>query len=294
MTLSEVKKLCAKYNILPARSKGQNFLLCENVLDDMIKASSLTQDSIVLEIGPGFGVLTERLARVAKKVIAIELDSSLLAAAKDKLSDIKNIEFVNMDVLKLADEQLMSIFGNNLEYKIVANLPYNITGAFLKKFLSCPFKPVKMVLMVQKEVAERICAPKGEMSLLSVSVQYFSVPKILDIIGRSCFYPVPKIDSAIVEMDLKKEFLINKEPREEEKVFFQIVRIGFSARRKMLKNNLLNGLKGDYFKKTGEKLTGEDIEKLLQACSLNSKARAQDLSLDDWKRVQKKLKDLFS
>lgn len=277
MTISEIKNLCRKYDIYPSRSKGQNFLLCEEALCEVVDASDIKSKDIVLEIGPGFGVLTKRIAARAAKAVGVELDGKLYAAAKDILKVYKNVEIINHDILKLSEEQLKELTGGS--YKITANLPYSITGSFLKKFLTLKYKPDLMSLMLQKEVAERICALPGDMSLLSVSAQYYSNPQIVSKVPKECFYPVPEVDSAIVRFEIKKT-----ENDADEKKFFQIARIGFSARRKMLKNNLFNGFKG-----MGKEIFIAKIEKILQEIGLKNNARAQDLSVEDWKRLAEKI-----
>lgn len=273
MTDQEIKKLCREYGIYPKQSKGQNFLLCEEVIYKIISASDIKKGEVILEVGPGFGFLTKELAARAGKVVGIEFDEKLYKASRERLKGFKNVELKNRDILKLAANDLKTSLGK--DYKIVANLPYNITGNFLKKFLSMEFKPNLMVLMLQKEVAERISALPGKMSLLSVSAQYYSRPEIILSVPKRCFYPVPEVDSAVVKFNIKKEHL-----REDEKKFFQIARIGFSARRKMLKNNLYNGFKG-----MGVNITGKDIEDILIKSDLKINARAQDLSVEDWKRL---------
>ncbi len=283
MTLDNIKQLCDKYNVYPSKSKGQNFLLCDDVLEKIAVAGDIKKEDTILEIGPGFGFLTRKLAEKGGHIISVELDKSLMSAVKKELKGYENIEFINNDILKLSYSELINLTKGK-EYKIIANIPYNITGSFLKKFFSMNQKPRMMVLLIQKEVAERLCAPsgkKGEMSILGVSAQFYSEPKIIDIVDKSCFYPVPKVNSAIIKLVLKEEFF-NFTDDKNEKDFFRIVRIGFSSRRKMLKNNLLNGFKSIGIKE-------EDIENALLKCELDLKVRPQQLSVDDWKNLRKVL-----
>lgn len=293
MTIDEIKKLCKKYDVSPSKSKGQNFLLCDDALENIIKAGNLKKDDVVLEIGPGFGFLTKKLADRAKVVISIELDDNLIMAAKEILKDAKNINFIHGDILKLADNRIKDLISKSIDekeisdnvqpYKIITNLPYSITGAFLKKFLSAAYRPAEMIVMLQKEVAARICASPGQLSILGVSAQYYARPEILHIVPRNCFYPAPEVDSAIVKLAIKKEFI--KGHLGEEKKFFQILKIGFSAKRKMLKNNLFNGLRG-----TDENIDMRGIENILSECGLNAKARPQDLAVEDWIKLAGKIK----
>ncbi|MFH0857023.1 MAG: 16S rRNA (adenine(1518)-N(6)/adenine(1519)-N(6))-dimethyltransferase RsmA [bacterium] len=287
MTIDEIKKLCKKYNVFPSKSKGQNFLLCDEISDYAVQAGNLKKTDIVIEVGPGFGVLTKKIADRAGKVISIELDNNLINAAQELLRGAGNIKFINADILKLRDEQIAELAGNlhNYEknYKIIANLPYNITGAFLKKFLSIVYRPCEMILMLQKEVALRICAKPGNLSILGVSVQYYAKPEIITNVGRDCFYPVPEVDSAIIKIAMKKDFLM-KAPSDEEKIFFQILKIGFSAKRKMLKNNLFNGFSG-----MSKDIKILEIEKILAELGISAKARPQELAVDDWIKLAGKI-----
>jgi 16S rRNA (adenine1518-N6/adenine1519-N6)-dimethyltransferase len=264
--LEFTKKQCQKNNINPARSKGQNFLISEKVYDKIIESAELKKNDIILEVGPGLGFLTRKLAKIADKVIAVELDDKLAKILHTSLvsEGIKNVKVLNEDVLKF---QISDLRFKNEKFKIVANLPYNITSYFLRNFLSAEIKPELMVLMLQKEVAQRIVAKPGEMSKLSVSVQYYSRPLIVEIVKPNDFWPRPEVESAIVKFEL-----IRSLPELNEKSFFRLVRIGFSSKRKMLKNNLAAGLH----------FSQDKIKKLLIESNIKELARAQDLSLDNW------------
>ncbi|MBU1350011.1 MAG: 16S rRNA (adenine(1518)-N(6)/adenine(1519)-N(6))-dimethyltransferase RsmA [Patescibacteria group bacterium] len=272
----EVQRLCELYNIKPSRSKGQNFLVSKDVYDKIIKTADLNKNDIVLEVGPGFGFLTVALAKKVKKVIAVELDDKLSQALRERLveQEMGNVEVINDDILKF------SIFSaatdsNNFQfsifnYKIIANLPYNITSIFLRKFLSAEIKPSLMVLMLQKEVAERIIAKPPKMSLLAVSVQFYAKPKIIDMVSSSNFWPEPKVNSAVIQLTI-----INYQLAINEERFFRLVKIGFSSKRKMLKNNLAGGYK----------ISQQEAERKLIKVGFNPKIRAQELSVDDWKKL---------
>jgi 16S rRNA (adenine1518-N6/adenine1519-N6)-dimethyltransferase len=267
MRNSLVEELCQKYQILPLRQRGQNFLINKRVLERILGVAKLGKNDIILEIGAGFGTLTEELAKRAKKVVAIEIDKKLVEILRERLKDYKNIQIIQDDVLKLS----VADFQINSKFKIVANLPYNITGAVLRKFLSEEKnKPNLMVLMVQKEVAERICAKPNKMSLLSVTVQFYGQPEIIQVVSRNNFWPKPKVDSAILRIVLFNKDKKFKLTREDEKKFFHLVKIGFSSPRKQLVNNLA---------KIIEK---EKIKKIFQKINLNEKVRAQELSIKDW------------
>ncbi|MDP2709326.1 MAG: 16S rRNA (adenine(1518)-N(6)/adenine(1519)-N(6))-dimethyltransferase RsmA [bacterium] len=261
------KELCRLYNIKPVRSKGQNFLIEEKIYDEIAAAAELKPDDTVLEVGPGLGFLTARLAARVKKVIAVELDDKLAEVLKFGLEakGVKNVQVVNDDILELraASYELR-------DYKIVANLPYNITSIFLRKILEAENKPNLMVLMLQKEVVERICAKAGEMSMLAVSVQFYAEPELIEIVPKNYFWPEPEVLSAIIKLKIK-----SRVPDIDEKNFFRLVKFGFSAKRKMLKNNLA----------AGWRLDQAEVEKIIIQAGFNPKIRAQELSLDDWLKL---------
>ncbi|MFH1255248.1 MAG: 16S rRNA (adenine(1518)-N(6)/adenine(1519)-N(6))-dimethyltransferase RsmA [bacterium] len=265
--LNETKAICKLNNIKPSRSRGQNFLIEEDIYNQIIESADLREDDIVLEVGPGLGFLTAKLAVKAKKVIAVELDDKLVEVLKYRLEkqNIKNVEAINENILNFKSER---------NFKIVANLPYNITSVFLRKFLSeSEIKPKLMVLMLQKEVAERICAKAGQMSLLSVSVQSCAKPEILLTVSRKNFWPEPEVDSAIVKISPdSRNFFSDKI---NEKDFFRLVKSGFSAKRKMLKNNLASGFG----------ISQAESENRITSAGFNPKIRAQELSVEDWEKL---------
>lgn len=262
--LKQTQQLCKLYEIKPARSKGQNFLIRESVYDSIIMASELKTSDMVMEVGPGLGFLTAKLAKKVKMVTAVELDDKLASILQIGLNsgDVRNVEVINENVL---DFDLSALRG--IKYKIVANLPYNITSVFLRKFLEAENKPESIVLMLQKEVVERMVAKPGEMSLLGISVQFYAEPELIAEVPAKDFWPKPEVDSAIVKLKVKSEKLAVNE-----KEFFRLVKFGFMAKRKMLKNNLAGGYR------LGQ---SEVAEKLKQA-GFNEKIRAQELSVDDW------------
>lgn len=281
--LQTIQKLIVQHGLRPSRKHGQNFLVDHEVLDNMVEAARLKPDDVILEIGPGFGTLTIELAGRVRRVIAVEQDRILVKALTELLQKerINNVEVVEGNALKLAHSVLQAT-----DYRIVSNLPYQITSRFLRVFLEeAEVKPVDMTLMVQKEVAERITAKPGDMSLLAVSVQFFGIPEIICIVGRSSFWPEPDVDSAILRIALKTA----KETAElrgniDEKDFFKIVRNGFLHRRQKLINNLSNSfhLEKDY------------VKKVVESIGLDENARAQELSVDQWvvlsREILKKIK----
>ncbi len=269
--LEQTKELCRLYNIKPARSRGQNFLIEEKIYDDVVAAANLRADDVVLEVGPGLGFLTAKLATKVEKVIAVELDDKLAGVLKTGLMaqgirNVENVEVINDDILKSPLPPFVK--GG---FKVVANLPYNITSVFLRKFLAATENKAElMVLMLQKEVAERICAEAGKMSLLSVSVQFYAKPEIVEIVGKENFWPQPEVDSAMVKIRPHPSPLLGKE-----RELFRLVKFGFSARRKMLKNNLAAGLK----------ISQAEAEDKIKQAGFNEKIRAQELSVGDWLKL---------
>lgn len=266
--LKKTKEICRLFEINPARSKGQNFLVSSQIYDDIVKAADISNKDEILEVGPGLGFLTVRLAKQAKKVVAVELDNKLAAylQAGFAAANQEQVKIINQDVLK---------FNPSLEfndkYKIVANLPYNISSIFLRSYLSNPKKPEKIVLMLQKEVAQRIVAKPGEMSLLALSVQHYAEAKILQYVSAVHFWPEPEVDSAVIEIVLKN----NLSDAFEDKKFFRLAKAGFSAKRKMLKNNLAGGLQ----------LSPNKISRAFIKANILEKSRAEDLSLNDWYKL---------
>lgn len=269
--LDQVKLTCKQYGIDPKRSKGQNFLVSQEIIEKMIAAAQIGRQDTILEVGSGLGILTEALIKKAKKVISVELDKKLFDFLKLKFADIKNLELINDDILK-ANPVSYKLKAES--YKIVASLPYNITSHFLKKFLTGQNRPTEMTLLLQKEVAQRICAKPGKMSLLSLSVQLYGQPEIIEIVPKDNFWPIPKVDSAILKIKkIKGQKEIDKILAGiSEKFFWQVARIGFSARRKQLQNNLASGFS----------LTNIEAKKLLKKANFDPRIRAQDLGLNDW------------
>lgn len=256
---------------------GQNFLKDAAVLKRIIETAGLSMEDAVIEIGPGKGVLTEELAKHCKKIIAVELDHELIAPLKNKFKNSANVEIIEGDILKINLPEVLRSYSaswRTTSYKLVANIPYYITAPIIRLFLETQYPPSEMILMVQKEVAERICGKAGEMSILAVAVQYYATPEILFEVSKNSFDPMPEVDSAVIRIKYNVSSI--KYP-EETKKFFRIVRAGFSAKRKTLANNLTNSLH----------LEKNIVEEKIIQLGLNKKIRAQELSVDDWKNLAK-------
>ncbi|MBZ9569546.1 ribosomal RNA small subunit methyltransferase A [Patescibacteria group bacterium] len=265
---SLIKDLLKKYKARPLKRLGQNFLIDKSVLQKIIESANLHSKDIVLEIGPGVGILTQEITKRVKKVITIEKDQKMVEILKETLKDFKNIEIIQEDVLKSNIQNLIS----NIQYKIVANLPYYIVSPVIRKFLELPeARPLEMVLMVQKEVAQRICARPPKMSILAVSVQFYAKPEIISFVSKKSFWPQPKVDSGIVKITpkttLQRTGLC--------KLFFKIVKAGFSHPRKQIVNNLSKMLK----------LNKEKIRKWLLKNGIEPIQRAETLTVKDWLKL---------
>lgn len=274
--IKTIKSLLTHYNTSAQKSLGQNFLIDPEVLDAILHAANLSKNDFVVEVGPGFGVLTLPVAELAGRVLAIETDKKILQILKAISGGYTNIDILPANVLKLESRQLFERYrlwsrarNKATQYKLVSNLPYYITSSILKQFLETDFRPALMVVMVQKEVAERIVAKAGEMSILSVSVQFFGKPEIVRIVSKDSFWPRPEVDSAILKIVPHQELPHNISNI---KLFFRIVKAGFGERRKQLHNSLGGGLDLD------DKLVQETLRKN----RISPKTRAQDLSIEQW------------
>lgn len=234
---------------------GQHFLTNKKIVSDIISAGEISKKDIILEVGPGKGVLTEALAEKAKKVIAVEKDKELVQFLKEKFKNQKNIEIIYGDILKV---DIKNYGLRTMDYKLIANIPYYITSRFLRIFLSeTKFRPSLMVLMVQKEVAERIVAKNNKESLLSLSVKAYGKPEIIKIVRKGNFSPPPKVDSAIIKISDISDKWFNKNKIKEEK-FFEILRKTFQQKRKMLRHSMGKNLPEKYQSKRPEELGLED------------------------------------
>jgi len=273
--LDQTKKLLRRYGLRARKGLGQHFLIDEEVLRLILSTAQLTHDDIVVEVGPGLGVLTGELARWAGRVVAIELDDRLAEMLKQTLSSFKNITIINKDVLRVEPVALLREAGiekPSAGYKIVANLPYYITSPVLRHFLEAELKPQLMVVMVQKEVAEEIAAKPGRMSLLSIGVQFYGEPTIAGYVLADCFYPPPEVDSALLKVVPYHQPVVEVNDMES---FFALVRAGFSASRKQLANSLAQGLKS----------SKAEVLDLLEKAEVNPQRRAETLTLEEWAQL---------
>ena len=279
-TLEEItKNTIKKFNIRISKKFGQNFLINEKALDNILYAAQVNKDDYVLEIGPGLGILTKLLCDNTKHVLAVEIDKHLVDTLRINLSDCSNLGLLNEDILKLdIKEALRENFGEN-KCKVVANLPYYITSPIIMRLIEERQSIDSMTLMVQKEVAQRIVAGPGgkEFGILSVAVQYYSIPEIIAEVPAQSFYPRPEVDSAIIKLTLRqKPFILV----DDEAFFFRVVRGAFSQRRK----TLLNSLYGSDLR-----LEKNDLDKILINCEIDSKRRAETLTLEEFALISKEI-----
>ena len=265
-----------QWDVHPSKAAGQNFLVDPVVLQKIVDAADLSADDVVLEVGAGVGNLTERLALSAGHVVAVEMDRDLMPVLRNTLGHLDNVTLIQGDILALDPAELVGPFIPSLCYKVVANLPYYITSAVLRHLVEAVCRPHQMTLTMQWEVAKRIVAGPGDMSLLAVSVQFYGRPKKLFRIKAGSFYPTPAVDSAVVQIDLYDD---PPAPADERAAFFRVVRAGFSQRRKQLRNTLAAGLR----------ILPDEIETTLRAVDVDPRRRAQALSIDEWVKINQAL-----
>lgn len=279
LSLTEIKNLLEINNTRPSKSLGQNFLIDQRVLEKIISSADIKPTDVILEVGPGLGILTYALAKKAKRVVTIEKDETMVKILSETIKNLKNVDVFNEDILKLYPTSDKYALGS--EYKIVANIPYYLTSPLIRKFLECDLQPKEIILMIQKEVAQRICSKTPDMNLLAVSVQFYADAKIISTVSKNCFWPAPKVDSAIIKITPKEKYNISPD------LFFKVVKAGFSHPRKQLVNNLTS-LK--YL--NGVKLTKDKISDLLTKIGVTPNQRAETMSIENWVALSKNFKAL--
>ncbi len=272
------KALVARYGIRAGERLGQHFLIDRSVVEAVAGAAGLTPSATVLEVGGGLGVLTLALLERAKKVVTVELDPRLAAGLR-KLDIDGRLAVVEGDILRLSDGELRRVLelGPREEFVIAANLPYEISGAFLKRFVSGPMKPARLTVLLQKEVAERISAKPGQGSLLWLMVQLYADVEVVRLVPPGAFWPAPKVTSALVRLNVKTAAEIAgliPSPAFEGNIW-RLARVGFASRRKLLANNLASAFQG----------RRDDISRLLREAGLGPTARAQELSVGEWRTL---------
>lgn len=274
-----IPALLRSYDLSPRKRLGQNFLTDPSAAQRIVSAASLSSEDTVVEVGAGLGVLTRLLAEQAGQVLAVELDDGLVRVLNEQLADLPNVRIIHGDILQLPD-----LGVSHLAYKVVGNLPYYITSAVLRRFLEKRPRPRLMVVTVQREVAERIVAQPGRLSLLAVSVQFYGRPGLVARIPPGAFYPSPQVDSAVLRVEIDDQPAVSLAEGVDESTYFRVVRAGFSQRRKTLRNSLSGGLA----------LSPEQVEVALGEMGIDSRRRAETLDLQEWAQATQALSRLLS
>jgi 16S rRNA (adenine1518-N6/adenine1519-N6)-dimethyltransferase len=279
--LSQTKALLHRHRLRALKGMGQHFLVNSAVLKVITQAAGLSSRDLVIEIGPGMGILTRELVAQSGYVIAVELDPRMIELLEPTLLPHKNFSLINQDILSIEPRDLIerekyrfpATVADPSQYKLVANLPYYITQPIIRHFCEARLKPQTMVIMVQKEVAQNIVSSPGALSILAISVQFYGCPRIVGYVPASSFYPLPKVDSAILEIALYTRPQVQVSS---EKSFFEIVRAGFCAARKQLANSLAQGLD----------MPKPEVLSLIRKAGIDPQKRAEALSLEDWARLE--------
>ena len=270
--LSKVKQTLKSMDRRARKALGQHFLVDSSYLQTISAKAELSREDTVIEVGPGLGMLTETLLKEAGRVIAVEVDEALTNALTQSLSQSSNLTLVNADILETSPEQLLN--AGVTSYKLVANLPYNIASPVLRRFLEAPFKPSLIVVMVQREVAKNMMATAPNMNLLAIGVQLYGKPKIVRKVPPDAFYPRPRVDSAIVRINVYDRPSVDVSDVD---TFFKVARAGFGNKRKQLRNSLAYGLD----------ISSKTVEELLNRAGIDHQRRAQTVTLDEWAGISK-------
>lgn len=273
----DVRTLLRRYNLDPYKGLGQNFLVDQNALKQIVESADIGREDTVLEIGAGLGNLTRLLAQAARRVVAVEIDRKLIPPLQEVMSRHANCEIIEGDILELNPAVIIDESG----YLVVANIPYYITSAIIRHLLTNSSKPKRLVLTMQSEVAKRICAEPGDLSLLALSVQVFGTPRIMASIPAAAFFPPPKVDSSTLRVDIFPEPLMTDRQLT---LFFRLAKAGFSQKRKMLRNTMAAGLH----------LSPAQAEALLQSAGIDAARRAQTLDLVEWRTLVGEYDDFLS
>ena len=260
-----ITSILKKHDLRPEKGLGQNFLTDSNILDKITTIAGISPDDSVLEIGAGLGHMTAHLARLAKRVTAVEVDHRLIPVLDENLAGYSNITLVEGDILNLDPGDLVQESG----YLVVANIPYYITSRIIRHLLESDHKPTRIILTIQYEVAQRICAKDGKLSLLALSVLLYGEPHLELRIPAGAFYPKPEVDSAVIKINLHPEPLLGASLRDG---FFEIVKAGFTHKRKTLRNSISKGLGWE----------AAEVESFLQSQGIDPRMRAEKISIDQW------------
>jgi 16S rRNA (adenine1518-N6/adenine1519-N6)-dimethyltransferase len=275
----DMRQLLREFGLRPKKNLGQNWLVDESALSRIAAAAELSPHDTVLEIGPGLGALTRHLAEGAGRVVAVELDAALIPPLHRSLADYANVTIVQGDILQFSPPALVG-GPDSSSYKVVANLPYYITSAVIRHLLEAAIPPSLIVLTVQLEVAQRMTAGPGKMSLLAASVQFYGRPSIVTHIKAGSFYPAPQVDSAVVRIEPYSRPAVDVPDRDK---FFAVVKAGFSQKRKQLHNALAARLARPQ----------TEVAAALERADVDGRRRAETLTLEEWASVTRAIHSLF-
>lgn len=275
-----IREILNRFGFKFSKSLGQNFLIDGNIVRNIVKGANIGKDDYVLEIGPGIGTLTEELALNAKKVVSVEIDRKLLPILEYTLSKYDNVEIVNGDILKIDIQKLIDEKLGRGPVKVVANLPYYVTTPIIAKLIEDDLNIESITVMVQKEVADRIVASPGnkQYGSLTVFVNFYSFPEILLSVPKTVFMPQPKVDSAVIKLNIKKSTI-----DVDRKLFFKVVKAAFNQRRKTILNSLSNRELG---------LDKDKTKEVLEKCNISPQERAENLKIEDFIKISKTLPSL--
>ncbi|MGN0488684.1 MAG: 16S rRNA (adenine(1518)-N(6)/adenine(1519)-N(6))-dimethyltransferase RsmA [Ruminococcus sp.] len=277
--IGTIKEILSKHGFSFSKGLGQNFLINPSVCPRMAEMSGAGEKVGVIEIGPGIGVLTNELCKLAEKVVAIEIDKRLIPVLSETLSDYDNVKVINEDVLKIDLNKLIEEEFNGMKVVVCANLPYYITSPIIMKLLEENLPIEAITVMVQKETAQRMCAEVGtrQSGAVTVAVNYYSKPEILFNVSAGSFMPAPKVDSAVIKLEVFDKPAVQVQ---DSKMFFKVVKSAFGQRRKTLPNSLSSGLG----------ISKSEINNLLSECGISLTARAEQLKLEDFKNIADRIK----
>lgn len=275
-SLEETKYILKKYNIKANKRLGQNFLVNDNAIQEIVNAAGISAEDLIIEIGPGLGTLTSKLLEKAGKVIAVELDENMIKILKDRFKLYENFILINEDILKIDLKKLIEENLNDLKnVKIVANLPYYITTPIIMKLLEDRLNISSITVMVQKEVADRIAEKPGEKlsGAITYSVNYYAIPEKVTLVGKESFIPSPEVDSEVIKLNIRKEPPVKVE---NEEMFFKLIKVSFMQRRKTLLNALTN---------SGLITNKEKLKQVLEKMNLDLNIRGEKLTLEQYAKL---------
>lgn len=283
---ARVRAALRALDVRPSRGMGQNFLIDGAALTKIVNAAELTADDTVIEVGPGLGVLTWELVQRSRAVIAVELDRRLADRLRAEFRAFSNLAIIQGDVLRLPPEAILAerdpdAAAGARPYKVVANLPYAITSAALRHFLSDPLRPALMVILVQREVADRICARPGNLSVLTHAVQIYAEPEVVARVPASCFFPAPEVESTILRLRIRPQPAVAPDQPE---ALLRLIKAGFLHPRKQLGNALPGGMAA-----MGMKIDKQQVLEALAAAGIDPARRAETVTLDEWGAVYRAL-----